>query len=105
MKLENKESPLLQYQERDIRRQVYILSSNSLAPRANDIWQVEWEAIDINAKNQKIINRKVYVSTITVEVRANKSAMEESIINPTGFTVVNYNTALKNSKQRFNESM
>ncbi len=103
MRLENKESPLLKFQERQIKREVHILSSNNLAPTAPDIWQVEWEAIDNDAKTQITVNRQIFISTITAETRQQNIQLDSSLINPTGFTVINYSIALKRRKEDFNE--
>ena len=77
------------FKERGITRAVHIKNSLNLGPTAPNIWQVEWESLDMDLKTREE-TRANWVSTLTVEIREHKIHLEDRFINPIGFTVVHY---------------
>lgn len=86
---ENKHSPLKQFSERGIKRSVNIIRSTSLAPRAPDIWEVEWASVDLDSK-EGTQSKAQWVSTLTLEFQEREVKLEDQFINPIGLSVTHY---------------
>lgn len=99
MKINNKDSPLVKFQERGVNRDIHIIASSNLAPTSPNIWQIEWEALDCDVKKRQVINKQIFVSTITVDLLEQKVINDVKFINPIGFTVTNYTVSLKNIRR------
>jgi len=93
MNKDNPKSPFEARRKEGVTRAVYLRSTTSLAPSAPNVWQVEWEAVDI--KDNQEIGRSVWQSTITAECQEKDVRLEDQYLNPVGFTVTHYNVAKK----------
>lgn len=79
--------------EQDVTREIRILSSSQLSRLS--IYQVEFEAIERDAKDQ-VIRRALYLATLEVTYEPKRiQGAEASFLNPTGFTVISYSVAEK----------
>jgi type IV secretion system protein VirB8 len=89
MDIENPLSPLKKFKDRGIQRKINIIRSTSLAPRAPDMWEVEWESVDIDSK--ELTETKAYwVSVLSVEFIEQEVKVEDQYCNPIGFRVTHY---------------
>jgi len=86
---EHNDSVNKKLKERGITRTVNIKSSTNLAPSSPNVWQVEWESIDVDRQTREEA-RTQWVSTLTVEIREKKINVEDRFINPIGFTAMHY---------------
>lgn len=87
-------SPFKQFKDRGVTRSVNILTSNHLKPAAPNVWQVEWESLDLDPKTG-LETRGHWISTITAECQAREVSLADQYINPIGFTVVQYTVNIK----------
>lgn len=87
-------SPVLEeIRSRDAKRRATILSINAVT--VGEIYIVDFRSTSYN-QNDDIIEETVYTANIEIGFRPLKNlTREQMIINPTGFTVINYSLAEK----------
>jgi type IV secretion system protein VirB8 len=78
-----------QFKERGITRAVNIKNSLNLGPMAPNVWQVEWESLDVDVKTREE-TRANWISTLTVDIREKRMSIDDRFVNPIGFTVIHY---------------
>lgn len=100
---ENKESPFERMKAERITRTVNIAAFNLLyPPHATDkneaaaTYQVEWDAIDYRQGQE--IERRTWVSTMSVKFHETAVRAENRFMNPIGFTVAGYSVGRKETK-------
>lgn len=86
--------PLLdEIRARDAQRRATILSVSSV--RAGQVYVVDFRSTSYD-KNDNVVDERVYTATIEIEFRPLSGlTKEQMLINPTGFTVLNYTLAEK----------
>ena len=78
---------------RDAQRRAEILAVNTV--EAGRVYIVDFRSTSFD-RNDRRIDEQVYAATVTVEFRSLRNlTQEQMMINPTGFTVVNYSLARK----------
>ena len=100
---ENKESPFERMKTDRITRTVSIAAFNMLYPphssektEAAATYQLEWEAIDYRQGQE--IERRTWVSTMSVKYLEQAVRAEQRFMNPIGFTVVGYSVGRKETR-------
>lgn len=81
-------------QQSNVTRSIIILSASTLSddPR---ILQVEWQSID--SQNGAEIDRKTWISTLTIQYDPTEVRFEDRYMNPLGFMVTAYGVSEKGS--------
>ena len=97
---DNKDSPFERMKAERITRTVNIATFNILYPphkaEPSATFQVEWEAVDYRQGQE--IDRRRWVSTMSVQFKPQLVRAENRLINPIGFTVVGYSVGRKEGK-------
>ena len=93
IKPENPQSPRKAFLQNNLTRSVHVKNCLSLAPSAPDTYRVEWESIDYRQGQE--VDRKQWISTLSVRFEQREVRYEDQYINPLGFTVIHYAIAKK----------
>jgi len=97
MSRDNKNSPFEKMKAERLTRAVKVRAVNLVYPPAPAapfaVYQVEWEAVD--ARLSQEIERRVWVSSLSVAFQQREVRYEDRYMNPVGFTVTGYSVAKK----------
>lgn len=88
---ENKDSPLLQAQQRKLTRTIEIVTSSQITPR---IYQVEYITTDASELG-KVLDKRRFLATVTFVFSQQRVQSKNRFVNPFGLTVTAYTIAEK----------
>jgi len=95
VKSDNPKSPVVEFYKKNMTRSVHVKRCLSLEPDAPNTYRIEWESIDY-LHNQEI-ERKQWITTLSVKFEARDVKYEDQYINPLGLTVTHYAISKKES--------
>jgi type IV secretory pathway component VirB8 len=94
---DNKNSPFERMKAERITRTVNVRAINLIYPptpaEPSAVYQIEWESVDHRLSQE--IERRVWVSSLSVQFESREVRYEDRYMNPVGYTVVGYTVAKK----------
>jgi type IV secretion system protein VirB8 len=93
VKSDNPKSPVVEFYKKNMTRSVHVKRCLCLEPDAPNTYRIEWESIDY-LHNQEV-ERKQWITTLTVKFEARDVKYEDQYMNPLGLTVTNYTISKK----------